>query len=137
MYETPKDLETRNPSESPAKPVHSGARRVLVVEDEPLFALRLELLLRKLGYQVIGPALSLKEALSLAHEPMDAALLDVNLAGRQVFPVADALASSAVPFVFLTAYDRSAIPAIYQQIPLVSKPLLLADLTRALSAVFA
>ena len=65
------------------------------------------------------------QALALRHVASDApdiALLDVNLAGEEVFPVADALASRQVPFVFLTGYGRNVIPDRFRDRPLLGKP---------------
>ncbi|MDJ0386766.1 HWE histidine kinase domain-containing protein [Roseomonas sp. E05] len=81
-------------------------RRVLLAEDEPLVALELETQLQALGFTVVGPAASLQEALRLAGEEalLDAAVLDVNLRGQAVFPVADLLVRRGVPVVFATGY---------------------------------
>jgi CheY-like chemotaxis protein len=107
------------------------------VEDEPLFALRLENLLGKLGCTVLGPAYRLSDALAWTDQSFDVALLDVNLAGTPVFPVAEALSARAVPFIFVTAYDRSVLPAVYRDAALVTKPLHGPDLTRALAVALA
>lgn len=88
-------------------PVSLLGRRILVAEDEPLVALELEATLRGLGCEVLGPAATLEEALRLATAPserIDAAVLDINLAGRASFPAADALAKRGVPIVFATGY---------------------------------
>ncbi|WP_160936867.1 HWE histidine kinase domain-containing protein [Teichococcus coralli] len=81
-------------------------RRVLLAEDEPLVAMELETQLHALGFTVVGPAASLSEALRLASEEalLDAAVLDVNLRGQAVFPVADLLVRRGVPVVFATGY---------------------------------
>jgi len=83
-----------------------GRPRVLVVEDELLVALELEAMLARLGCQVVGPARTLTEAVRLAAiEPdLAAAVLDVNLDGERVFPVADMLAARGVPILFATGY---------------------------------
>lgn len=83
-----------------------AGRRVLVAEDEPLLALEMEEVLRGLGCEVLGPAATLEEALRLAAAPgrVDAAVLDINLAGRPSFPAADHLAGRGVPVVFATGY---------------------------------
>lgn len=79
--------------------------RVLVVEDEMLLALDLEEGLNDAGCVVVGPAGSLRSALRLSEsEEIDAAILDVNLAGERVFPVARLLASRDIPYIFATAY---------------------------------
>jgi PAS domain S-box-containing protein len=82
-------------------------RRVLLVEDEPLVALESAAALAELGCEVVGPAGTLEEALRLAAaeaEGLDAAVLDVNLAGRASFPVADLLAGRGVPVIHVTGY---------------------------------
>jgi CheY-like chemotaxis protein len=81
---------------------------VLVAEDEFLLALELGLLLEGHGYRVLGPASTVAEALRLlAAETPDVAVLDVNLRGETVTPVAEALRASGVPFLLASAYDRS------------------------------
>ena len=80
--------------------------RVLVVEDEALVALDLQFALEDEGAIVIGPALSLPDALELlACEPhIDGAILDVDLAGIEVYPAADLLRARGIPFVFHTGH---------------------------------
>lgn len=89
-----------------------GGRRILVVEDESLVAMLIETILEDLGGETVGPLASVEEALAFLGDgpALDAALLDVNLAGRQVFPVAEALAASGVPFVFSTGYGEGGLP---------------------------
>jgi two-component system, response regulator PdtaR len=85
---------------------------VLVVEDEFLLAMDLELLLEGHGYRVLGPAATVAEALRLlAAATPDAALLDVNLRGEMVTPVAGRLRALGVPFVLASAYDRPELAA--------------------------
>jgi len=84
--------------------------RVLVVEDEVLLSLEVEAALRELGYEVVGPARDLAEALRLAVNETDlyAAILDVNLGGRErSFPVADLLQTRDVPYIFVTGYGSA------------------------------
>jgi CheY-like chemotaxis protein len=85
-------------------------KRVLVVEDEALVALDLQFALEDEGAEVIGPALSLSDALDLvAREPdIDGAILDVDLAGVEVFPAAELLRSRGIPFVFHTGHGSRA-----------------------------
>ena len=97
--------------------------RILVVEDEFLVAMELEAMLRDLGSEVVGPLGRLDEALAVAREkPLDLALLDVNVGGRLVTPVADALAGRAIPFVFCTGYDGSSLPSRHAAAPILMKP---------------
>lgn len=80
-----------------------GAMQILLVEDEALIALDVQDILEDAGYTVVGPADRVDSALALAVvEPLDAAVLDVNLAGEQIWPVANALLARDVPLVFLT-----------------------------------
>lgn len=102
-----------------------GGKRVLVVEDEMLLALDLEEGLRDAGCEVVGPAGSLRSALRLAeNSEIDAAILDVNLAGERVFPVAQILTERGIPFVFATAYAGSdeLYPLEVRDVPRLSKP---------------
>jgi CheY-like chemotaxis protein len=101
----------------------SGAR-ILVVEDEVLALMMLESLLADSGYTVVGPAGTVMKALTLIEaEPIDGALLDVNLGGELVYPVADALAARSVPFAFVTGYGIIGIDAgRYAGVPVVQKP---------------
>jgi two-component system, response regulator PdtaR len=85
---------------------------VLVVEDEFLIALEIEDVLNRNGYRVIGPAVSVEDALALlAWEQPTLAVLDVNLRGRMVAPVAAELRRRGVPFALASAYQRGAIDA--------------------------
>jgi CheY-like chemotaxis protein len=114
---------------------------VLVVEDEFLIAWDLELLLERHGWRVLGPAASVAQALRLLDGggTPDVALLDVNLGGELVTPVAEALRARGVPFVLASAYDRLDLvaPALAGA-PNVGKPTdegrLLTALMRAVAA---
>lgn len=99
--------------------------RILVAEDEYIVAFDLCAELVSLGIEVVGPAASVDQALDLATTtiPLHGAVLDVNVGGRNVFPVADALARRSIPFIFATGYDRSVLPPKYQAIPQVDKPM--------------
>ena len=70
-----------------------------------------------------GPFARVKHALEAArNEPLDAALLDIHLAGEPVFPVADLLAERGVPFAFVTGYNKDVLPPPYRDRPLLQKP---------------
>ncbi|GLK49981.1 response regulator [Brevundimonas intermedia] len=101
-----------------------NGRRVLVVEDESLVAMLLETILEDMECITIGPASNIDEGEAMARDTidLDAALLDVNVAGRQVFPVAEALRARGVPFVFSTGYGEGGLPEEWRGSATVQKP---------------
>ncbi|MEZ0172613.1 response regulator [Microvirga sp. TS319] len=108
-------------------PANKGALarcRVLVVEDEYFIADDMAKALEKLGAEVVGLVPKRDKALMLlsSGEGIDAAVLDINLRGEEVFPVADALAERGIPFVFATGYDPSSVPVAYADVPRWAKP---------------
>ena len=110
-------------------------RRLLVVEDEYLIAAALERALEDRGAEVVGPAGYVEGALRLVEaegDRLDGAVLDINLRGERVYPVADVLAARGVPFVFLTGYDAQVIPDTYAGVPRSEKPVSTALLARTL-----
>ena len=112
---------------------------MLVVEDEALVAMMIEDMLADLGCVVVEVASSLARALALAEDcdlALDGALLDLNLAGEKVYPVADALASREVPFIFSTGYGLAGIVDGYGDVPLLTKPFKPRALEDALTAMF-
>ena len=110
-------------------------RRVLVVEDEMMIAMLVEDMLAELGCRVVGPAHALDAALDLARTEaeIDAALLDVNLAGQPVFAVADALREKGVPAIFSTGYGDAALRDVDRGALVLQKPFRAGDLARALT----
>jgi CheY-like chemotaxis protein len=98
-------------------------RRVLVVEDESLVAMLLETILEDMGCTPVGPAANVDDGLKMANdEQLDAALLDVNVAGKQVFPIAEALKARGVPFVFSTGYGEGGLPDEWRGQATIQKP---------------
>jgi CheY-like chemotaxis protein len=97
---------------------------VLVVEDELVIAMELESLLRGLGCIVLDAVPTIGQALRvLAREPPDFAVLDVNLRGERVTPVAEALQQQDVPFVLVTGYGRERLhEEALQDAPCLRKP---------------
>lgn len=98
--------------------------RVLVVEDEALIAMALEDILLDLGCEVIGPASTVESALKLAEtEAIDGALLDINVRGTLIYPVAERLMARDIPVVLCSGYAlTSAIPAPFNDLPQIAKP---------------
>jgi CheY-like chemotaxis protein len=98
-------------------------KRILVVEDELLIAMVIEAVLADEACEVVGPIGRLDAALQAAEaEMLDAALLDVNVEGEVVFPVADILARRGIPFAFVTGYGSGRVPAPYRDRPVLTKP---------------
>jgi CheY-like chemotaxis protein len=98
------------------------ALRVLVVEDEPVVAMCLEDILDGLGCVPVGPAGRLSEGLALAEsETLDAAILDINLAGERSTPIAEMLRMRGVPFAFASGYG-AAPEGFAGKVPLIEKP---------------
>jgi CheY-like chemotaxis protein len=114
----------------------TGRRRVFVVEDETLIRMLLEDMLADLGYAVTAAAGRLGEALELAKTgDFDLAILDVNLDGVPVFPVADVLAARGIPFIFATGYGSQSLNGVYCSYPTLQKPFQLEGLQRALASL--
>ena len=100
----------------------AGAR-ILVVEDEALISVLIEDALEGLGYDTVGPVPSVPEAMALAEtEALAAAVLDVNVGGEPVYPVANVLKRRGIPFVFVTGYQRDELPVAHGDAPLLEKP---------------
>jgi DNA-binding response OmpR family regulator len=96
---------------------------VLVVEDEFILAMSLEEDLKDGGFVVVGPFSSLAAGLGAsASEAFDIAVLDINLNGEMVFPLADALSARGVPFVFVTGYGAAQLPERYRTANRIPKP---------------
>ena len=106
-------------------------RRILVVEDEFLLALRIQTLLEAGDVEIVGPVGTLDEARKLADdETLDCALLDVNIDGGRVDDVVEILRRHDVPFLFVTANDADHCPANCGRVAVVGKPFRDDDLLR-------
>ena len=108
--------------------------RVLLVEDEALIALDTADALEEAGYDVIGPADRVPSALALLEtETPDIAVLDVNLAGILVWPVAEQLLARGIPFLLLSGFGNSIeAPASLRGVPRLAKPFMPRQLLAAL-----
>jgi CheY-like chemotaxis protein len=111
------------------------ARRVLLVEDEAMVAMLVEDMLSDFGCEVVGPLARVEEAVAAAGQGgVDIAILDVNLAGKETYPVADALAEKGIPFVFATGYGAGGLRDGYKDRPTLQKPFQQSELVKALAA---
>ncbi|MFI4950338.1 MAG: response regulator [Caulobacterales bacterium] len=107
--------------------------RVLVVEDEMMVSMLIEDMLSDLGCTVIGPASRLDEAMDLALAGgIDCAVLDVNLGGQPIFPLADLLRERGRPFAFATGYGDAGLRDVDKGSPVLQKPFREGDLARVL-----
>ena len=107
--------------------------RILVVEDEMMVSMLIEDMLTDLGCTVVGPAARLDEAIALADaETLDCAVLDVNLGGQPIFPLADILRAKGTPFAFATGYGDAGLRDVDKGTPVLQKPFRESDLARVL-----
>lgn len=100
-----------------------AGKRVLIVEDEFFLAYGIQLLLEDQGCHVIGPCSTVDEAFAaVARGGIDVAVLDVNLNGQMVYPVATELQLMGVPFAFTSGYRAVDIASQYRDVPRLEKP---------------
>jgi PAS domain S-box-containing protein len=101
-----------------------NGNRVMVVEDEALVAMVVSDAMVELGYQVVGPFSRPPDAIAaVKNNDIAAAILDINLAGTLVYPVAEELTSRGIPFVFVTGYGVESIDKRFADIPVLQKPI--------------
>ena len=114
-------------------PPATQAKRILVVEDEPMIRMLLEDMLGELGYIVAGEAARIEEALEATkNADFDLAILDANLNGQAASPVADALVTRGTPFIFATGYGE--VPKPYRDRPILTKPFQMTGLKQMLKS---
>ncbi|WP_443747196.1 response regulator [Asticcacaulis solisilvae] len=110
-------------------------KRVLLVEDDTLVAMLVEDMLDEIGYALHSNPATVPAALkAVADGGFDIAILDVNLAGQPVFPVAEALDAAGIPFVFASGYGAGGVPAAWAAHPIAAKPFRIDDLDAILAA---
>lgn len=99
--------------------------RLLLVEDELLVAMMVEDMLIDLGCVVVDVAGTLSQGLALVADTalaLEGAVLDVNLGGENVYPIAEVLAARGIPFIFATGYGIAGIAAAFSHVPALAKP---------------
>lgn len=112
--------------------------RILVVEDEMMVAMLMEDFLEEFGCTIVGPVATIDHALRLiASDAIDGAMLDLNLGGNAVCPVAQELARLRIPFLFVSGYGDQYMNGSYNDRPRLSKPFRRLDLQRIMTETFA
>ncbi|MEP7130919.1 MAG: response regulator [Sphingomicrobium sp.] len=116
----------------------AGGRTILIVEDEPLIAMMLEDFLDSLGHKVSGTCDTVQGALDEVEKGgFDLAILDVNLKGESVWPVATRLRERNVPFVIATGGHVDPPPPEFNYAPVIEKPYTVDRVTPAIEAAVA
>lgn len=112
------------------------ARRVFIVEDEPLLAMQLADMLTELGHRVIATATRIQKALSIAEcGEFNLAVLDINLAGSNTFQVAAILQKRGIPFLFTSGYGAEGLIEGYRAGQLLTKPFGVSELKRMIAQI--
>jgi CheY-like chemotaxis protein len=110
--------------------------RVFIVEDEALIRLMPDDMIEEFGHQIVAEAGSIEAALPLAETAVfDIAILDVNIRGCKIDPVAEAIERRGLPFIFVTGYAKSALPPAFIEKPHLQKPCLPEILRREITSV--
>jgi DNA-binding response OmpR family regulator len=96
---------------------------VLLVEDEALVGLMIADFLREIGYRVIGPFTKTEDGIQVAKTArLAAAVLDVNIGGEEIYPLAECLVRRNIPFIFVTGYGADSIDRRFSDVPVLQKP---------------
>jgi CheY-like chemotaxis protein len=106
---------------------------IFLVEDEVMIRMMVADMLEELGYSIAAESGEIGDALKLAQSvEFDLAILDVNVNGKGISPVADLIAARHLPFIFATGYGSSGLPAEYRDRPALQKPFQIESLERAI-----
>ncbi len=101
----------------------SDSLQILVIEDEILVGMLVKDIITSLGHGVLGPLVHYEEALAAATQAnVDFAVLDVDLDGKEIYPIADMLTHRQIPFVFCSGHGPMSIRASHRHIPMLQKP---------------
>lgn len=113
----------------------SKKRNILIVEDEPLISMMLEDFLLSLGHRVSAICETVDEALAAVDSSsFDIAILDVNLKGESVWPVAARLRERGIPFVLASGGHVDPPPPEFLAVPMIDKPYTIDRVTPAIEA---
>ena len=99
-----------------------GLAKILIVDDEPLIAMLVEAWVVDMGHEPVGPAYSLADARGLVDGALDAAVVDLSLGAESGAPIAEALASRGVPFVYATGQAEAQLDHLPRAAGVLLKP---------------
>jgi CheY-like chemotaxis protein len=109
---------------------------IFLLEDEALIRMMISEMLEELGHRIVAQTSSIQEGKALAETAVfDLALLDVNVAGDSIAPVAEIIAQRGLPFLFVTGYAQSALPEQFKDRPVLQKPFTLLKLKDAIGRI--
>ena len=112
-----------------------SGRSVFLVEDEVMIRMMVADMLEELGYKIAAEAGDIPEAMRLAEATQfDIAILDVNVNGKVISPVADLIKAKGCPFIFATGYGSSGLPEQYRDRPALQKPFQLETLAQVIAS---
>lgn len=111
-------------NEAPPPNFAIPGNRLMIVEDEALVAMAITEMMTELGYKIVGPYSRISEAMAaLKNGGIDGAVLDINLCGQLVYPLADTLVAEGIPFVFVTGYGAESMERRFSNVPTLQKPI--------------
>jgi len=114
-----------------AQTTASSRPSILLVEDEALVGIEMQISLEEAGYDVAGPAASVRQALNiLEKKKCDIAILDINLGRENSIPIAEKLQEKNIPFIVVSGYSEGQQPEIFSGYPSLSKPVPMSRLLR-------
>lgn len=112
-------------------------KRILIVEDEFLIAIHVADIMTGLGFDVVGPVGHIDQAMGVINtDDVVGAILDVNLSGHLVFPLAEQLAARNIPFILTSGYESDGLPPKWRPRPHLRKPVMERELARLALLVF-
>lgn len=133
----PEEIKTAQSQAAPNR-MRGSARHILLVEDEGIVGMLMRTFLEETGYDVTGPVATLNDALATARSQVfGGAVLDINLGGEPVYPLAELLSARAIPFVFATGYNGDGVDSRFAHIPTLQKPIERDTLDLALQSAMA
>jgi DNA-binding response OmpR family regulator len=110
---------------------------VFVVEDEPMIRIMVADMLEELGHRVVAEAGDVEEGAKLARSTdFDLAILDVNVRGKLITPVAELIKARGLPMIFATGYGSEGVPDEIRDLPALAKPFQIEALAKAIDAIF-